>query len=252
MINKNKKTLRCVIIIPARLKSSRLEKKLLKDLGGLPMIVRVAENAKNLRIGRVIVGTDSQNIFTECQKNNIETLMTKTSHKSGTDRVFEVYDKIKEEFDLVINLQGDLPIFKKELFEKMIKLFSDNSVHIGSAICDLNEEEMKDLNIVKAKVKLEKDDTGFALDFLRRVPSKKNMYHHIGIYIYRPKVLKEFISLPQSEKEKERSLEQMRAMENNYKIKLVKVSHTPPSIDTIYDLKKIRLHFEKNDFKSVK
>ena len=78
------------------------------------------------------------------------------------------------------------------------------------------------------------------------------MYHHIGIYIYRPKVLKEFISLPQSEKEKERSLEQMRAMENNYKIKLVKVSHTPPSIDTIYDLKKIRLHFEKNDFKSVK
>ena len=74
------------------------------------------------------------------------------------------------------------------------------------------------------------------------------MYHHIGVYIYRPNVLKEFVALPQSEKERSRSLEQMRAMDNNYKIKLVKVSHNPPSVDTIDDLKKIRLHFEKNDF----
>jgi 3-deoxy-manno-octulosonate cytidylyltransferase (CMP-KDO synthetase) len=212
------------------------------------MIVRVARNAKNLRIGRVIVGTDSREIYDECQKNNIETVITMTSHKSGTDRVFEVYNKIKEEFDLVVNLQGDLPIFKKELFKKMIKLFSDKSVDMGSAVCDLNEEEIEDNNIVKAKVKLDKDNTGYALDFLRKINCKNNMYHHIGVYIYRPNVLKEFVTLPQSEKERSRSLEQMRAMDNNYKIKLVKVSHNPPSVDTIDDLKKIRLHFEKNDF----
>ena len=127
MINKNKKK-RIVIIIPARLKSLRLEKKLLKEVNGLPMIVRVAQSAKELKLGRVIVGTDSSEILNICKKNKIESMMTKTEHKSGTDRINEVYSNIEEEFDLIINLQGDLPVFRKELFEKTIKLFLDDSV----------------------------------------------------------------------------------------------------------------------------
>ena len=248
MINKNKKK-RIVIIIPARLKSIRLEKKLLREVNGLPMIVRVAQRAKELALGRVIVGTDSLEIFNICEKNNIESMMTKSEHNSGTDRINEVYNNIEEDFDLIVNLQGDLPVFRKELFEKTIKLFLDDSVDIGSAVCDLKDEEILDRNIVKAEVLLDKSNSGFAIDFVRNPPQQSNnLYHHIGIYIYRPKILKKFVKLPQSINEKERSLEQMRAMDNNLKIKLVKVSHNPPSVDTIEDLTKIRLHFKKNDF----
>ena len=248
MINKNKKK-RIIIIIPARLKSKRLEKKLLRRVNGLPMIIRVAKSAEELELGRVIVGTDSFEIFKLCEKNNVESMMTKTEHKSGTDRINEVYSNIKDEFDLIVNLQGDLPVFTKELFEKTIKLFLDDSVDIGSAVCDLKDAEILDRDIVKAEVHLDKRNSGFAKDFTR-TPFKQNnnLYHHIGIYIYRPKILEKFVKLSQSINEKERNLEQMRAMDNSLKIKLTKVSHNPPSVDTIEDLEKIRLHFKKNDF----
>ena len=246
MINKNKKK-RIIIIIPARLKSMRLEKKLLRKVDGLPMIITVAKNAEKLKLGRVVVGTDSSEIQKICEKYNIESMITKTDHNSGTDRIYEVYTKIKDEFDLIVNLQGDLPIFRKELLEKTIELFMDNSVEIGSAICDLKNDEILDINVVKAKVKLDENNSGFAIDFIRVCKSHSNLYHHIGIYIYKPNALKKFVKLPQSLREKERKLEQMRAMDNNFKIKLVKVSHNPPSVDTIKDLQKIRLHFKKNN-----
>ena len=248
MINKIKKN-RIVIIIPARLKSIRLKKKLLREINGLPMIIRVAQSAKELKLGRVIVGTDSKEIYHLSYKNDVESMMTKEEHKSGTDRINEVYNNIQDEFDLIVNLQGDLPIFRKELFEKTIKLFVDDSVDIGSAVCDLKDEEILDRNIVKAEVNLDKGHSGFAIDFVRTpFQQTRNLYHHIGIYVYRPNILRKFVKLSQSKSEKERSLEQMRAMDNNLKIKLVKVSHNPPSVDTIDDLKKIRLHFKKNDF----
>ncbi len=247
MINKNKKLPRIVIIIPARLKSSRLRKKLLRKIDSLPMIIRVAKNAKKLELGRVVVGTDSLEIFNVCKNYNVETLMTKRIHKSGTDRVYEVYSLIKEEFDLIINLQGDLPVFTKELFKKIINLFSDDLVDIGSAICDLTQNEFNDENVVKAKVKLDENNTGFAKDFNRTFEHKENLYHHIGIYVYRPSVLRKIVNLSQTKKEQNRRLEQMRAMDNNFKIKLVKIPYLPPSVDTENDLKKIRLHFKKNN-----
>ena len=247
MFNKKFKSPKTIIIIPARLKSQRLNKKLLKKIGKIPLIVRVAKNAEDLNIGRVIVGTDSKEIVRICKKNKIKCLITKQSHKSGTDRVQEVYSLIKEEFDLIINLQGDLPIFSKELIIKTVDLFSDNTVDVGSAVCNLTQDDFRDSNIVKAVVDFEKNDTGFALDFKRKLKEKKNAYQHIGIYVYRPKVLDKFVKLPQSLREKKRNLEQMRALDNNFKIKLAKVDYNPPSIDTMHDLKKIRLHFKKNN-----
>ena len=103
--------------------------------------------------------------------------MTKSSHKSGTDRVYEVYKILNKDFDLIINLQGDLPIFKKDLLEKTTKLFSDDSVDIGSAVCDLEDSEINDNNIVKARVVLDDYDEGFALDFMRTADCTKNIYH---------------------------------------------------------------------------
>ena len=216
-------------------------------IGGVPMIIRVAKNAEKLNLGRVVVGTDSIEILNVCRSNKVEVLMTQKTHKSGTDRVYEVYNSLNENFDLVINLQGDLPFFTKQLFESLIELFVDDKVDIGSAICNLDNNELDDPNIVKAKVNLDERNQGFALDFTRVAKVKDNLYHHIGIYIYKPDVLKKFINLKQSKKEKDRSLEQMRALENNFTIKLVKICYNPPSVDTASDLQKIRLHFKKND-----
>ena len=148
---------------------------------------------------------------------------------------------IDTSYELIINLQGDLPIFKKELFEKMICLFEDKTVDIGSAVCKLDKCEINDTNVVKAQVNLDKKNTGIALNFSRNFNGNSNFYHHIGVYIYRHKVLEEFIKLKQTKNEIDRSLEQMRALDNNYKIKLTKVSYNPPSIDTPNDLRKIRL-----------
>ncbi|MEE2695141.1 MAG: 3-deoxy-manno-octulosonate cytidylyltransferase, partial [Pseudomonadota bacterium] len=248
VINKNKKTLRVVFIIPARLKSSRLKKKLLKNINGLPMIIRVAKNAEKINLGEVIVGTDSTEIYNLCTKNKIKVFMTNRDHKSGTDRIFEVYNLNKKKFDIIANLQGDLPIFSKDMITRILELFYDKSVGIGSAVCSLTKEEIRDQNIVKAKVILDKKNIGNAIDFSRRITSTENYYHHIGIYFFRPNILKKFVNLSQTKNEVDRSLEQMRALDNNLKIKLVKLSYNPPSVDTIDDLRKIRLIFKKNNF----
>ena len=211
------------------------------------MIVRVAKNAEDLKIGKVVVGTDSLEIFNVCRNENIKTIITKRNHKSGSDRVQEVYEIMNEKFDLIVNLQGDLPVFKSDLLEKTISLFSDSSVDIGSAVCELSDEEMIDKNIVKAKANLNKDGIGVAEDFRRQIKIRKNFYHHIGIYIYKPEVLEKFVNLKQTKSEKQRMLEQMRALDNNLKIKLVKIPYNPPSVDTYEDLRKIRLIFKNNN-----
>ena len=106
---------------------------------------------------------------------------------------------------------------------------------------------MADNNIVKAIVNLDENETGFALDFRRDISKIRDVYHHIGIYVYKRSILNKFVDLPQSYNEIERKLEQMRALDNNFKIKLVKIPYNPPSVDTIEDLQKIRLHFKKNN-----
>ena len=245
MINKIKKNHKIIIIIPARLKSSRLSKKLLRTIHGKPMVQRVAERAKNLGFKDVIVATDSNEIFNLCKQTKIRVIMSLKKHESGTDRVYEAYELQKKNYDIIINLQGDLPLFDRNLLDGLIKLFDDDKVQIGTAVCNLENNEVEDENIVKAKVLLE-NNIGYVKDFKRKISSKLNYYHHIGVYAFRPKVLKKFINLNQSKNEVQRKLEQLRAMDNNLKIKTVKVDYNPPSVDTINDLRKIRLIFKKN------
>ena len=139
-----------------------------------------------------------------------------------------------------------MPIFTKEVIEKTVGLFNDKKTEIGSAVCDLHTSEFEDKNIVKAKVLFENNNEGFAIDFCRIIKNHKFFYHHIGLYLYTHDSLNKFIKLKQSQNELKRNLEQMRAMDNNMKIKLVKVKEIPPSVDTLEDLKKIRLLFRKN------
>ena len=245
-INKNLKKPNLVIIIPARLNSKRLSKKLLRNIDNVPMILRVAKSAINCEIGQVYVATDSKQISNLCKKNNINFIITKNNIKSGTDRVFSAYKTLKKKFDLIVNLQGDLPIFEKELIKKTINLFLDDKTDIASAVCNLESSEIRDKNIVKAKVILNKNNEGFAKDFVRLTNSKKNFYHHIGLYIYSPSSLEKFVNLEQTRNEIDRSLEQMRAIDNMMKIKVIKLKNNPPSVDTLDDLKKIRLLFKNN------
>ena len=121
----------------------------------------------------------------------------------------------------------------------------NKNVDIGSAVCDLEQNELHDYNVVKAEVIFE-NKFGYATNFMRETDHSTNLYHHIGIYAFRPNTLKKFVNLKQTKAEVSRGLEQMRALNNNMKIGLVKVSNNPVSIDSIDDLKKIRLLLRKN------
>tara|TARA_B100000886_G_C20418840_1_gene490506 strand:+ start:505 stop:1242 length:738 start_codon:yes stop_codon:yes gene_type:complete len=233
---KNKKIL---VVIPARLKSTRLLKKLLRKIHGIPMVIRAAKKAESVGVGEVIVAADSKTILNVCDNFKINSIRTSINHKSGSDRVHEAYTKIKENFDLVVNLQGDLPLFRDELLLKTIDTFNDKSTEIATAVCELKENELKDLNVVKSIVKWSSDGVGRALDFVRK-STKGKLFHHIGIYVYTPKVLQKFVNLRQTRNEIIRKLEQMRALDNSITINVAKVKHNPPSVDTLDDLKKIR------------
>ena len=237
-INRKLKKENLVIIIPARLKSERLSEKLLRKINNVPMILRVAKSAINYKLGDVYVATDSKKIFNLCKKNHVNSVMTQANIKSGTDRVFSAYKALDKKFDFIVNLQGDLPIFKKELIEKTVNLFFDDKTDIASAVCNLENSEIRDTNIVKANVILDEKNEGFAKDFVRVIKSKKNFYHHS---------LKKYVNLKQTSNEINRSLEQMRAIDNKMKIKVVKLKNNPPSVDTMEDLKKIRLLFKNNN-----
>ena len=218
----------------------------MRKISGVPMIIRVAESALKTKLGDVLVATDSKQIQNLCKNEKVDSVITPTDIKSGTDRVHYAYKKINRKYDLILNLQGDLPIFTKEVIEKTVGLFNDKKTEIGSAVCDLHTSEFEDKNIVKAKVLFENSNEGFAIDFCRIIKKHKFFYHHIGLYLYTHDSLNKFIKLKQSQNELKRNLEQMRAMDNNMKIKLVKVKEIPPSVDTLEDLKKIRLLFRKN------
>ncbi len=248
MINKNKKNKDLIIIIPARLNSKRLTKKLLRRICNVPMIIKVARAAEEMNFADVLVATDSVQILNLCKENNFKTLLTPSSLKSGTDRVHAAYKILKKDYKLIINLQGDLPLFEKTMFDKVVNLFNDNKTDIGSAVCGLEKEEFKDTNVVKAKVKLNKKGEGFATDFCRKIKNIDGYYHHIGVYVYKPDVLEKFIKLQPTKNEEDLKLEQMRAIDNNMNIKVVRVENNPPSIDTLEDLQKIRLLFKKKKY----
>ena len=243
MIKKNKKIL---IIIPSRLESTRLPNKAILDIDGIPMIARVALRAKKLNIGKVLVASGNKEICLVLEKYGIKSVLTEKNHKSGTDRISEVFNGLSEDVDYIINLQGDLPIFKDELIIKTIEVLENRNVDISTAACALKTNEIHKENIVKVSLKRKESikTEGYCLDFLRQVRPENKFFHHIGIYGYTPDSLKKFILLPQSKNEKKRKLEQMRALDNNMTIKATIISENPPGVDTESDLKNIRLMFK--------
>ncbi len=234
-------------IIPARYASTRFPAKPLTDIAGKSMIQRVYEQVKkSTLITDVIVATDNKEILDHVTSFGGRVRMTKESHVSGTDRCYEALTLQKAKFDYVINIQGDEPFIQPEQIDLLAKLL-DGKTEIATLVKKIEDQsQLFNPNVVKAVV----SEKGEALYFsrstvphIRNTPdaewlSKHSFYKHIGMYAYRTDVLKQLTELPVSALEKAESLEQLRWLENGFRIKVAETKTETIGIDTPEDLQK--------------
>tara|TARA_Y100001970_G_C14108925_1_gene789730 strand:- start:361 stop:1098 length:738 start_codon:yes stop_codon:yes gene_type:complete len=226
-------------VIPARLNSSRFPKKILADLGGKPMIVYVAEQAsKAKKLDKVVIAIDDKETQKALEGFDYNFVMTSKNHQSGTDRVSEVVKK-ESEAEIIINIQGDEPLIDPDLIDGLVNLFKDNEVEMGTIISrKITVSELLDKNIVKAIL----DEKQNIKDFKRNVYDIEigAVYRHIGIYAYTRDVLFKFQSFLPSEREIEKSLEQLRALDNGIKIRGLITNCDQIAVDTIEDFNRVK------------
>ncbi|RCL01621.1 MAG: 3-deoxy-manno-octulosonate cytidylyltransferase (CMP-KDO synthetase) [Candidatus Tokpelaia sp. JSC085] len=243
-------SLHCLTIIPARIGSTRLPGKPLIDIAGYPMVVHVARRAALAKLGRVLVATDNVDIKATVEAHGFEAIMTKSKHKTGSDRIAEALIKIDPDhkYDTVINMQGDLPIINIGDIIRTVQILDNDFVDITTLCARIHcNEEKHNPNVVKVigtplgKKRLR------ALYFTRaKAPQGPGpLYHHIGVYVYRRQALERFFSLTPSPLEKREKLEQLRALENGMRIDVAIVKSIPLSINTAQDLERARMILKK-------
>ena len=241
-----------VVIIPSRMASTRLPGKPLMTIDGIPMIQRVWQQAIESNIGEVFVACSEIEVHDLIVNNGGKAIMTDPNLPSGTDRVHSAFLKIKnnKDIDVIINLQGDMPLINPEHIFKVIKPIKRNFT-IGTLATNLHDNELNNPNVTKVEVDFKKNETAQALSFCREVTiENKNLYHHVGIYSYTPNSINTFINLPKSKNEIELSLEQMRAMDSNIPIGVTYVPEVPMSVDTKEDLINIETNIREHNDKS--
>lgn len=227
-----------LIVIPVRLASTRLPRKPLANIVGKTMIQRVYEQAKKANIGDILIACDGEEIANEVKKFNANFVITDPNLPSGTDRVYEAFKSLKKDYDIIVNLQGDLPAIDPKVIISCINSLSNSAFEISTVASIIQDsKEITNPNVVKIAI----TQNGRALYFSRSaIPhSKKDFdeyFHHIGIYAYRKSALERFVSLEPSSLEKRESLEQLRAIENDMKIGVSIVDSHPLSVDTAEDL----------------
>ena len=230
--------MKVIAIIPARFDSTRFPGKPLAKLGNKYIIQHVYEQAqKSGLFAEVIVGTDDQRIFEAVNGFGGKVTLTSKKHKSGTDRVAEVCNKMSccKDADVIINVQGDEPFITEKPLRKLIEAFNDPEVMVASLMHETSAD-IENPNVVKVVC----DENNNALSFSRtpNPESRTPNFKHIGVYAFRRKTLFEFVELPESKLEKAEKLEQLRLLENGYKIKMVLTSYKGIGIDTLQDLEK--------------
>ncbi|MDQ7045629.1 MAG: 3-deoxy-manno-octulosonate cytidylyltransferase [Sulfurimonas sp.] len=230
-----------MIIIPARLASTRFAEKVLADIGGLPMVVRTAKAVAHL--DKVVVAADDERIIAVCKEYGIEAMLTSTTHKSGTDRINECANILDlDEDELIINVQADEPFIEATVVESLIKKLKElqeknESYIMGSCYNAINAESAEDPNLVKVVL----DEQDNAIYFSRaKIPHNQGggakYFGHIGIYGFSKKSLNEFCNLGDAPIEDIEKLEQLRAIYHQKKITMLKVTSTGFGIDTKEDL----------------
>lgn len=243
-----------IIIIPARMGSSRLPKKPMIKINGIPMIIHVYNCAKNANLGiPIIVATDDQLIAKTVNEYGGTALITSSNHLSGSDRIFEALEKYdpEEKYKKIIHLQGDLPNISGELIKNLAKIINDDRKDMATIVVKATPEEFDDPSIVKVAIAFDKEnpdinDLGRALYFSRAcIPhGSLNIWHHIGIYAWQRDILKKFINLQVSPLEKVEKLEQLRALESGIDIHAIITSEHPIGVDTEVDLNKAIKYFQ--------
>ena len=236
-----------VILIPSRLSATRLPGKPLLKINGVSIISQVFKKAKEADIGEVYVATENKEILDDVQLNGGKAILTSNKHRTGSDRIFECYEKLNlKNIDYIINLQGDEPNINLNDLKHFNKIILDNKPEVGTLASKIDDNsKLINENIVKVITKNKITDKNFplAMEF-KRISNNlnSNIYQHIGIYAYKPDILKRIISLKQTNNEIKNRLEQIRAMENGIKINVALAKFCPIGIDTMEDylaLKKV-------------
>ena len=235
--------LETVCVIPARLESTRFPRKLLQRIDGKPLLQYVYENAKQAkRVQRVIVACDHELLKELVESFGGEAVLTSPAYTSGTERIAEVAKSLPCQF--VVNLQGDEPLMPGEVIDQVVSALERDLSCVMSTACIVktDPEEFRNPNVVK----LTKDRSGMALYFSRapipldRDGKMSQFYKHLGIYGYRREFLLQFPSLATSSLEQREKLEQLRVLENGYRIKVVETVHDSIGVDTEADFKLVQ------------
>ncbi len=234
-----------IVLIPARMASTRLPGKPLAEIAGRPMIVAVLERAREAGFPRIAVAAAEPEICEAVIAAGGEAVLTRADHPSGSDRIFEALQALDPDgrHDAVINLQGDLPTLEPKAIRAVAAALETSGADIATLAAPCAEEDRDNPNVVKAVVSLaEGAVTGRALYFTRATApyGAGPLYHHIGIYAYRRAALERFVALPPSPLETREKLEQLRALEAGMTIAVAIVGGVPLGVDTPHDLEKAR------------
>ncbi|WP_376702069.1 3-deoxy-manno-octulosonate cytidylyltransferase [Mesorhizobium sp. ISC25] len=234
-----------LILIPARMASTRLPGKPLADIAGTPMIVHVARRAAEAGLGRVVVATDTQGVAEAVRAHDFEAVMTRSDHETGSDRIFEALTILDpgKTVETIVNVQGDLPTIDPRVIGAALKPFDNAAVDIATLCVEIvRDEEKTNPNVVKLVGSPLSATRLRALYFTRATApwGAGPLYHHIGLYAYRRAALERFVALKPSPLERRERLEQLRALEAGMRIDAEIVQSVPLGVDTPDDLERAR------------
>ena len=233
-----------LVVIPARVSSTRLPEKVLADINGKSLVVRAFECAVASEVGDVIVACDDSRVKESIEGIGGTAVFTDSNLPSGTDRVFEAWQKFDtaNQYSYVLNVQGDLPFLDAEFIQKAAEVVKDSAYDMATLATPIKDDSYKQPSTVKPVISFTDSNKGRALYFSRAaVPYNGPYYNHVGIYCFRSESLKKFVNFPQSCLEKAEKLEQLRALENGMTIGITVVDKDSPiSIDTYEDIENAR------------
>lgn len=244
--------MKSICVIPARYSSTRLPGKPLKDICGVPMICRVWERASRaVSVAEVIVATDDERILRAVENYSGRAVMTRADHKTGTDRLAEVAEKFPDA-DVIVNVQGDEPLIEPALIDELVAEFvKDDELQMATVATELlDANEMNNPNNVKVVLDRYNDALYFSRSLIPypRNAGKSKVFKHIGIYAYRRNFLLDYAKMEPTPLEQTESLEQLRALENGFKIRVIKSSCHFVGVDTEEDLKLVNEIYRREGF----